>query len=198
MSPDLVRGVLHWRDRRSARLMRYAGDDVFLSERTHRDAYYHYLLGRRLVWVDDLAAVLDHHTPVKFVVFVEPDQIEAVRDELEHLFCDQIEVARSHEFIIEGNPAGVSKGNALRRLAEHLGIPAADVLAVGDQDNDISMLAWAGVGVAMGNAPDALKAIAAWVAPPLTEDGAAAAIERFVLAGETVGPSQPAGEISQV
>ena len=54
-------------------------------------------------------------------------------------------------------------------------------MAVGDQDNDVPMITWAGVGVAMGNSSPAAKAAADWVAPPLAEDGAAAAIERFVL-----------------
>jgi hydroxymethylpyrimidine pyrophosphatase-like HAD family hydrolase len=54
-------------------------------------------------------------------------------------------------------------------------------MAVGDQDNDASMIAWAGLGVAMGNGSPAVKAIADWVAPPLAEDGAAVAIERFIL-----------------
>ncbi|HRU94578.1 MAG TPA: HAD hydrolase family protein, partial [Anaerolineae bacterium] len=55
------------------------------------------------------------------------------------------------------------------------------VLAVGDHENDIPMVQWAGIGVAMGNATPALQAVADWIAPSLAEDGAAAALERFVL-----------------
>jgi hydroxymethylpyrimidine pyrophosphatase-like HAD family hydrolase len=76
---------------------------------------------------------------------------------------------------------GVSKGDALQRLADHLGVPQARVMAIGDQGNDVPMLTWAGVGVAMGNASPAAKAAADWVAPPFSEDGAAVAIERFIL-----------------
>jgi hypothetical protein len=79
----------------------------------------------------------------------------------------------------------VSKGDALRRLAAHLDIPQAQVMAVGDQDNDTAMIAWAGLGVAMGNGSPAVKAIADWVAPSVAEDGAAVAIERFVLGALT-------------
>jgi hypothetical protein len=92
-----------------------------------------------------------------------------------------MEVTRSHALIVEGNPLGVSKGNALQRLANHLDVPQTQVMAIGDQDNDIPMLAWAGVGVAMSNGSPASKAVADWIAPSLTEDGAAVAIERFVL-----------------
>jgi hydroxymethylpyrimidine pyrophosphatase-like HAD family hydrolase len=55
------------------------------------------------------------------------------------------------------------------------------VMAIGDNHNDVEMLAYAGWGVAMGNAPDAVKAQANWVAPSVDEDGVAAAIDRFVL-----------------
>jgi len=181
MEPSLVREVLEWQAHRGTRVVLYADDDVFLTERRHPDTFYHYMLGERLVWVDDLSSVLQRHEPVKFIVFVEPHGADSVKTELQQRFDGRVEVTRSHEMIVEGNPPGVSKGDALRRLAAHLDIPQAQVMAVGDQDNDASMIAWAGVGVAMGNGSSAVKAIADWIAPPLAEDGAAAAIERFVL-----------------
>jgi hydroxymethylpyrimidine pyrophosphatase-like HAD family hydrolase len=98
-------------------------------------------------------------------------------------FEGRMEVVRSHAMFVEGNPLGVSKEDALRRLAVHLGIPQAQVMAIGDQGNDAGMIAWAGVGVAMGDGSPAAKAVADWIAPPLAEDGAAVAIERFVLEG---------------
>jgi len=66
-------------------------------------------------------------------------------------------------------------------LAEHLSVPQSQVMAVGDQDNDAPMVAWAGLGVAMGNGSVPCKAAADWIAPPISKDGAAAAIERFAL-----------------
>ena len=181
LEPALVREVLEWQAQRDARVFLYAGEDVFLTERRHPDEFYHYMLGERLVWVDDLAPVLDHHEPVKFIVILEPHEAEQVRAELQQRFGKRMQVTRSHELIVEGNPPGVSKGEALRLLADCLQIPQAQVLAVGDQDNDVPMLIWAGMGVAMGNGSRAAKAVADWVAPSLAEDGAAVAIERFVL-----------------
>jgi hypothetical protein len=79
------------------------------------------------------------------------------------------------------NPA-VNKGAAVRYLAEEiLGLKAQNVMAIGDNFNDVEMLEYAGLGVAMGNAPVDVKAIANWVAPDVEQDGAAAAIEAFVL-----------------
>lgn len=76
---------------------------------------------------------------------------------------------------------GVSKGDALARLAEHYSIPAGQIMAAGDGLNDGLMLQFAGIGIAMGDGPDALKEIATWVAPSVTEDGLALAVERFIL-----------------
>jgi hydroxymethylpyrimidine pyrophosphatase-like HAD family hydrolase len=66
-------------------------------------------------------------------------------------------------------------------LAEYFHLSPDEVLAVGDNDNDVPMLEWAGVGVAVGNASPAARLAADWIAPPLQEDGAAATIEKFIL-----------------
>jgi hydroxymethylpyrimidine pyrophosphatase-like HAD family hydrolase len=76
---------------------------------------------------------------------------------------------------------GVSKGAALTRLAADLGVSLSETLAIGDGVNDISMLRAAGLGVAMGQAPPAVRAAADAVTASNMEDGAALAIERYVL-----------------
>jgi release factor glutamine methyltransferase len=181
MEQALVQEVLELCDQRGWRLVLYADEEVYLTERDRPESFYRYMLGERLVWVDNLAAVIEQHEPLKFIIFVEPRQAAGVEAELRQRFDGRMSVVRSHEVIIEGNPLGATKVDALRRLAAHLGIPQAEVMAVGDQDNDAAMIAWAGVGVAMGNGSPAAKAAADWIAPPFEEDGAAVAIERFVL-----------------
>lgn len=74
-----------------------------------------------------------------------------------------------------------SKGNAVLGLAERLGVQPERIFAIGDGINDISMLRAAGLGVAMGNAPPDIQAVARAIAGPSHEDGAAAAIERYCL-----------------
>ena len=75
----------------------------------------------------------------------------------------------------------MNKGRGLSWLAAHLNIAQGEVMAVGDSEADIPMLEWAGVGVAMGNACEAAKQAADWIAPALNEDGAAVAIKKFAL-----------------
>lgn len=77
-------------------------------------------------------------------------------------------------------PVGTAKERALEQVVAALGILPADVMAVGDNLNDIGMVRWAGVGVMVGNAPQEALAAADWVAPTNNESGVAAAIERFV------------------
>jgi hydroxymethylpyrimidine pyrophosphatase-like HAD family hydrolase len=90
-------------------------------------------------------------------------------------------VTVSHPLFLEFVAPGVSKGAALRRLARRLGIDMADVLAAGDQLNDLEMVAAAGWGVAMPHAPAALRAAARVIAPPLEEDGLARVLEELIL-----------------
>ncbi|MGB5112640.1 MAG: HAD family hydrolase [Mycobacterium sp.] len=81
--------------------------------------------------------------------------------------------------LIEVLPRGLSKATGIAEIAGPLGIEASDVVAFGDMPNDIPMLRWAGMGVAMGNAhPDALAA-ADEVTAPNTDDGLARMLERW-------------------
>ncbi|HEY32854.1 MAG TPA: HAD family phosphatase [Dehalococcoidia bacterium] len=75
----------------------------------------------------------------------------------------------------------VSKGKALEELAAFLGIPLSQVVAIGDGTNDISLLTAAGLGIAVANAPDELKAVADHIVPDVEHSGVATAVERYVL-----------------
>lgn len=88
---------------------------------------------------------------------------------------------RTGDGIIELNSTNASKGNALCILCEKLGIQLENVLAIGDNENDISMLQAAGISAAMGNAEDDVKQAAKFVAGNNEEDGAAHFLEEWVL-----------------
>jgi len=98
--------------------------------------------------------------------------------------------------IVDILPAGCSKGSALLRLAEGRGVKAEEILAIGDNWNDVSMLEVAGRAMLMGNAPEDLKAVASergWtIGPRHDEDGVAVAIEAL-LAGGLPGGSPVGG-----
>ena len=75
----------------------------------------------------------------------------------------------------------VSKGKALRALASHLGISLTEIMAIGDGTNDISLLDSVGLAIAMGGAPDKLKAVADYITLDVDHSGLAAAINKFLL-----------------
>ncbi|MBI3913183.1 MAG: HAD-IIB family hydrolase, partial [Chloroflexi bacterium] len=93
----------------------------------------------------------------------------------------RLQVVRSFERYVELTHGDSSKGNAVKWLSAQWNIPREEIIAIGDQDNDRSMLEYAGLGVAMGNAIERLKSVAQFVAPSAAEDGAAVVIEKFIL-----------------
>lgn len=131
--------------------------------------------------VADLPALVAGRAPTKLVWVAPEATIGATLPELAARYAGRLAVFRSHDLFAEAADPGCSKGTALAALAERLAIPRAQVAAIGDRENDAPMLAWAGLGVAMGNADEAARAAADLIAPPFSEDGAAWAIRRYLL-----------------
>lgn len=90
-------------------------------------------------------------------------------------------IMKSSPYFLEILDKRVNKGEGVKVLAEKLGLSRENVMTLGDQENDIAMLEYAGVGVAMGNALDSVKAVSQFVTRTNMEDGVAYAIEKFVL-----------------
>lgn len=125
-----------------------------------------------------------HLAPTKVaVVGDDPARIDALEADLRATFgTAEIGFSRPAAHCLEAADPHLDKARALRYLTEDLlGLDADQVMAVGDAFADESMLAYAGVGVAMGNAPAALRATADWVAPSVSGDGVAAAVSRWIL-----------------
>jgi len=132
--------------------------------------------------VGDLRNLLGN-TPInKLVVFDEVARISAVRALFGAQLNGAVALVQTLPMSMELLPNGISKGVALRHLAQDYGIDMADVLALGDAENDIEMLQAVGVGVAMANAMQATKDVADHLTTSNDEDGVALAVERFVLA----------------
>lgn len=159
----------------------YLNGDMFMSSKRYDDAFYESLLGRDYSLHSDVCGALAGGDPDKVLFIIEPPDAGAILSALGRLVGARASVVQSHARFIEVNPLGATKGAGLAWLAQHLSIPRERVMAIGDQDNDASMIEWAGVGVAMGNGSPAAQAVADWIAPPIHEDGAAVAIEWFIL-----------------
>ena len=99
---------------------------------------------------------------------------------VEPLVPTEINVTTSGAVFVELTPEGADKGAAVARLATELGIDRSEVVAFGDNQNDLSLLRWAGRGIAMGNALDLVKAAADETTASNTEHGVARVVEAIV------------------
>ena len=119
--------------------------------------------------------------PHKLLVIDEPGRVPAILEALRARYGGSLEAATSKPNYIEITHPEANKGAALRAALGHLGAAPENVMAIGDSLNDIPMFKVAGLAVAMGNAHAEAKRAAHYVTLSNDEDGAAAAIERFVL-----------------
>lgn len=145
------------------------------------------LVGFAPIETHDLCHVLDGVDADKILFAMDPAETPAAMAFVTAFVNGRANVVQSHAMFVEINPIGADKGSALKIVAADLGIAQENAMAIGDQGNDATMVAWAGVGVAMGNGNDVTKAVAKWIAPAIDEDGAAIAIEKFILNEAEVG-----------
>lgn len=124
----------------------------------------------------------------KYMIFAEgdPAPLAALQTRMEKEL-PRVEVSTSWVNNLEVNPKSANKGVALQALAASLNIPMSQVMAIGDNDNDIPMLHAAGVGVAMGNATANAKAAASYETLPNSACGVAAAIRALALGEDIPG-----------
>jgi len=158
----------------------YLDGVIYLDQMRHAPAFYERWFGLPIRRVDGLVAAV-YADPIKSILIAHPAMCDEILPESKEAFAGRLQIVRSHPLFVEAIPLGVSKGRAMAWLAEYLGIPQEATIAVGDNENDLPMIEWAGLGVAMADAPPEVKAAADWVAPSVAEDGVAAVIERFVL-----------------
>jgi Cof subfamily protein (haloacid dehalogenase superfamily) len=121
--------------------------------------------------------------PMRVVAFASEEQVQHLVQETAPLDCSEEHITRglygSAEFT--AMYSGTSKASGVAHVAGHFGIPLTQVMALGDNNNDLLMLQSVGWGVAMGQAPAAVRAAANAVTSTNAEDGAAQAIEEYVL-----------------
>jgi Cof subfamily protein (haloacid dehalogenase superfamily) len=147
----------------------------------HPPAFFELLRYSKWSRAEDLLAALTDPPHKMVVTLNSPEGRDRLIEEMRRAIGDIVTIVPSHPFLVEALPAGVNKGHGLAWLAGYLSIPRAAVMTLGDSDADISMIEWAGVGVAMRDSSPGALAAADWIAPTVGEDGAAVAMEKFVL-----------------
>lgn len=130
--------------------------------------------------IDDMAAHTTFSVP-KFLMVGDGDYLAGVEIRVRDALGDGFSVYRSESFFLEVLPNGIDKAQCLGHLLELLGLVPQQMIACGDSYNDISMVQFAGLGVAMENAISPLKEVADYITLSNDEDGIAHVVEKFLL-----------------
>lgn len=118
---------------------------------------------------------------IKCMYIDDPDYLDSkIKSPLFNQMKNRVVLSKTEPFYYEATAAGVDKGKGLAILCDHLGIDASQVMALGDQANDLPMIKYAGIGVAMGNAVEVTKENADMITADCDHDGVAVAINAIL------------------
>ncbi len=160
----------------------YIGDEMWISREDSRAR--HYIESNHIpAWVRSGTDIFDWpEAPIKILLQADSAVLDQFRPVIEEpASALNYRVFKSQQDYLEIVQHGVGKGPALQEVCQRLGIVSSEVMAIGDAENDSDMLHWCGFGVALGQAPASVKRLARFVTAPIEEDGAAIAIEKWVL-----------------
>ncbi|HEY0792272.1 MAG TPA: Cof-type HAD-IIB family hydrolase [Chthoniobacterales bacterium] len=165
MEKALAAAIVEAGQRLGVQVIYYQLDHLYVGP--ERDQYLD-LYERRVGEVPEAVPELRElhgHKALKVVWYGAPEVLKAERPGLTERFQGQVDVLSTEKENLEFMPPGVSKGSALAKVAKAFGLTAEEVITFGDGENDVSMLEWAGLGVAMYHGNDAAKAAAKLVSP---------------------------------
>jgi Cof subfamily protein (haloacid dehalogenase superfamily) len=157
----------------------YAGDRVYAEQQHPLTDAYAVDDGLSYEIVPSLDILLDGD-PHKLLIIGAHERIEALQGTVRQAGLP-VHAVQSEPVYLEILPSGVSKGAALRAMVEALGIAIEETIAIGDNWNDLEMIEAAGLGVAMGHAPEGVRTKADYVCGTAEDEGVREVIERFVL-----------------
>jgi Cof subfamily protein (haloacid dehalogenase superfamily) len=143
----------------------YIDDEMYVDEVDKWALHYTRHTGVELNEVDDLEAEVLRRPPTKLVAITDADDVTRILPDLQRRWRGRLFVERSQPEYIEFAAGGVGKGVTLQWLCDRLGLRRERAVACGDGDNDVDMLRWAGLGVAMAEAAPEVRAAAGVVLP---------------------------------
>lgn len=161
----------------------YINDELFVAEENEFSHYYQNLAKVKVTAVGSLPTFLDT-PPTKLTIINRSGRMEEFKNQLIATYSDRLAITISRPYFLEITDRLATKGQALKFLAARHQIPQAQVAAIGDSYNDLDMILYAGIGVAVENARDEVKAVANVITKKNTEHGVAAFIEKYLFKGE--------------
>ena len=180
MDREEVRRVYNRAKSRGTMFVLWSQNKLYASELSEKTEFYEGITSTKAQLLTDFDAVAAQGI-TKFLWYDNPDILEKWIDELKQDGYEKTTFTKSRAYFLEFFSNRVSKAVAMEKLGEYYGIDKSEMIAVGDQTNDLSMIEFAGLGVAMGNAVDSVKAAADYITDTNTNDGVAQVIEKFIL-----------------
>jgi Cof subfamily protein (haloacid dehalogenase superfamily) len=154
----------------------YVDDQLYVAEETEYSRAYSNFQSLPVTEVGDLLAWLER-PPTKLVAVAKPERLAEVRSDLEAVFAGRMFITTSLPHLLELGHLGASKGSGIAFVAQLLGIELDKVIAFGDGENDVELLAEVGLAVAVEGAHPRLQAIAQRTCPGPHDEGVASVIE---------------------
>lgn len=139
-----------------------------------------FLTKMELKKVNDFTKAISFH-PDKCLIVGEPEKLIPLEEIVSKEIGHRLNVFRSEPFFLELVPKGIDKAKSLQTLLNRINLTKEEMIAVGDGYNDLSMIEFAGLGVAMANAQEPVKACADYITLSNEEDGVAHLIEKFIF-----------------
>lgn len=180
LTPDRLHFLVDKAIEKNCAILTYQNNKVLTNKVNPYAIWEANALKTNLVVAEDIKKYIVEKAP-KVIILAEPEKAKIVKEELANEIGDIYEVAMSKPFFVEINDKGISKGKALDVLCKKIGLTNKDLLAIGDGLNDLSMIEFAGLGIAMGNGNEKLKEAADYITKSNDEEGFSYAIEKFVL-----------------
>src|SRR5690625_2812412 len=128
-----------------------------------------------------MAHLPDPFTINKIVISRPSEELDAIIPKIPAHYHEKYNIYKSQPFILEVLPKNVDKGFSMRILGDKLGLEKEQIMGIGDQENDLSLVENAGLGIAMENAIPIVKNAADYITKTNNQNGVAHAIHKFVL-----------------
>lgn len=180
LSPETVHRLYDISKRENVGIHTYIGDSIVTETANPFSDIEAEITGLPLHVVDSFKETITQ--PVVKVLMLEREEVLVhTEKKLQKELSGELSVMRSKPYFLEFTESGVTKGSSIEQLIKQFDIKQEEVIAVGDSYNDLSMIQFAGLGIAMGNAPDDMREAADYVADTNMNDGVAKVVEEFLL-----------------
>jgi Cof subfamily protein (haloacid dehalogenase superfamily) len=184
----VTRQIIDEAEKHDIQVIYYHLDHLYVAERNNRWVnLYEMRVGEKAEILPNLEQ-LDGRRALKLVWYGDPAVLGQIRPEMSTHYGEKVDILSTERENLEFMPRGINKATALAKVAAEFGVPADQVLAFGDGENDVQMLAWAGVGVAMDHGSQAAIAAAKRVSPKGPPETAFARAVDALFEGAGSGP----------